>query len=122
VVLALHSCRKAPPHRAAQHHRTAQHRIIAPHRTAQHGAARRSTARHGAAQRSTARHRIALRGQVSLFGLTDDPCRPFHYYGPPKPQCTAAIPAENDEPLHWFAREHAIYRRWQREGLLQIYS
>ena len=36
--------------------------------------------------------------RVSLFGLTSDPCRPFHYYGPPKKDgCTAAIPKENDE-------------------------
>ena len=29
---------------------------------------------------------------VSLFGLTDDPCQPFHYYGEPKATCTKAIP------------------------------
>ena len=35
--------------------------------------------------------------RVSLFGLTSDPCRPFHYYGPSKPKCMDAIHAQNDE-------------------------
>ena len=59
---------------------------------------------------------------VSLFGLTDDPCQPFHYYGKPKANCTKAIPAKNDEPLHWFEKEHEIYARWHREGRLTVYS
>lgn len=42
--------------------------------------------------------------QVSLFGLTTDPCRPFHYYGAAKAECTHAIPAENDESIHWFEK------------------
>jgi len=60
--------------------------------------------------------------KVSLFGLTDDPCQPFHYYGEPKSSCTREIPKANDEPLHWFEKEHAIYAQWQREGLVTIYS
>ena len=59
---------------------------------------------------------------VSLFGLTSEPCAPFHYYGPAKKACTMAVPKENDEHVHWFEREHEIYRRWQREGRLRIYS
>ena len=60
--------------------------------------------------------------KVSLFGLTDDPCRPFHYYGTPKPECTTAIPKKNDESIHWFEKEHAIYAEWQRAGVLTVYS
>ena len=59
---------------------------------------------------------------VSLFGLNSDPCAPFHYYGPPKAECTLAVPKENDEHVHWFEKEHEIYARWQREGRLRIYS
>ena len=59
---------------------------------------------------------------VSLFGLTDDPRQPFHYYGEPKATCTKAIPTKNDEPLHWFEKEHEIYARWHREGRLTVYS
>ena len=59
---------------------------------------------------------------VSLFGLTSDPCRPFHYYGPSKPRCTAAIPAANDEHVHWFEREHEIYAEWQRRGVVSLHS
>ena len=60
--------------------------------------------------------------KVSLFGLTTDPCRPFHYYGAPKPQCTSTIPPENDESVHWFEKEHAIYHDLERQGVLTIYS
>jgi len=60
---------------------------------------------------------------VSLFGLTsDDPCMPFHYYGSPPADCSGRIPKANDEHVHWFAKEHEIYRRWQREGRLRIFS
>ena len=59
---------------------------------------------------------------VSLFGLTDDPRQPFHYYGEPKATCTKAIPTKNDEPLHWFEKEHEIYARWHRAGRLTVYS
>ena len=60
---------------------------------------------------------------VSLFGLTSDPCYPFHYYGPSlNGKCTDAIPAENDEHVHWFAKEHEIYAQWAREGRLRQYS
>eukprot|EP00327_Prymnesium_parvum_P000714 CAMPEP_0182843744 /NCGR_PEP_ID=MMETSP0006_2-20121128/26359_1 /TAXON_ID=97485 /ORGANISM="Prymnesium parvum, Strain Texoma1" /LENGTH=78 /DNA_ID=CAMNT_0024973573 /DNA_START=18 /DNA_END=254 /DNA_ORIENTATION=- len=59
---------------------------------------------------------------VSLFGLTTDPCAPFHYYGPPKNSCSLAIPKENDEHVHWFEKEHELYARWQREGRLRIFS
>jgi len=60
--------------------------------------------------------------RVSLFGLTTDPCRPFHYYGAPKQGCTAAIPKENDEHVHWFEREHALYHEWHARGLVTIHS
>jgi len=60
--------------------------------------------------------------RVSLFGLTTDRCRPFHYYGPPKKSCTAAIPKENDEHVHWFEREHALYADWHARGLVTIHS
>ena len=60
--------------------------------------------------------------KVSLFGLTTDPCRPFHYYGAPKRGCTAAIPKENDEHVHWFEREHALYHEWHARGLVTIHS
>ena len=60
--------------------------------------------------------------KVSLFGLTTDPCRPFHYYGAPKPECTHAIPPENDESVHWFEKEHAIYADLEAAGKLTIYS
>ena len=53
---------------------------------------------------------------------TDDPRQPFHYYGEPKATCTKAIPTKNDEPLHWFEKEHEIYARWHREGRLTVYS
>ena len=59
---------------------------------------------------------------VSLFGLTSEPCAPFHYYGPKKTACTMAVPKENDEHVHWFEKEHEIYARWQQEGRLRIYS
>ena len=60
--------------------------------------------------------------QVSLFGLTSDPCRPFHYYGTPKTECTSAIPPANDESVHWFEKEHEIYANLHRRGRLTIYS
>ena len=60
--------------------------------------------------------------KVSLFGLTTDPCRPFHYYGAAKAECTNAIPKENDESIHWFEKEHAIYNDLERRGALTIYS
>ena len=60
--------------------------------------------------------------KVSLFGLTTDPCRPFHYYGAAKAECTHAIPKENDESLHWFEKEHAIYSDLEKRGALTIYS
>ena len=67
---------------------------------------------------------VALRicKDVSLFGLTSEPCAPFHYYGPKKAACTLAVPKENDEHVHWFEKEHEIYARWQQEGRLRIYS
>ena len=58
--------------------------------------------------------------EVSLFGLTTDPCQPFHYYGSPKEKCTHEIPAENDESIHWFEKEHAIYDELQRKGALTV--
>ena len=60
--------------------------------------------------------------KVSLFGLTTDPCRPFHYYGAAKAECTHAIPKENDESIHWFEKEHAIYSDLERKGALTVYS
>ena len=60
--------------------------------------------------------------KVSLFGLTTDPCQPFHYYGTPKAQCTHAIPAENDESVHWFEKEHAIYHELEKGGRVTVYS
>ena len=60
--------------------------------------------------------------KVSLFGLTSDPCAPFHYYGPNKTTCTLRVPKENDEPVHWFEKEHELYYEWQRQGRLQIHS
>ena len=60
--------------------------------------------------------------KVSLFGLTTDPCRPFHYYGAPKEHCTHAIPPENDESVHWFEKEHAIYHDLEKRGAVTIYS
>jgi hypothetical protein len=65
---------------------------------------------------------LQLCRKVSLFGLTTDPCRPFHYYGPPKAKCTTEIPAANDESVHWFEKEHEIYHRLEKEGKLTIYS
>lgn len=65
---------------------------------------------------------LQLCSSVSLFGLTSDPCAPFHYYGPKKHGCTLAVPKENDEHVHWFEKEHEIYARWQQQGLLRIYS
>lgn len=61
---------------------------------------------------------------VSLFGLSTDPCKPFHYYGDPAENaaCKAAIPKQNDESVHWFGKEHEIYRAWEREGRLRQYS
>ena len=65
---------------------------------------------------------VALRicKDVSLFGLTSEPCA-FPYYGPKKAACTLAVPKENDD-VHWFEKEHEIYARWQQEGRLRIYS
>ena len=60
--------------------------------------------------------------RVSLFGLTSDPCAPFHYYGPNKTECTLRPPAENDEVVHWFEKEHELYYEWQKQGRLRIYS
>lgn len=60
--------------------------------------------------------------KVSLFGLSSDPCRPFHYYGPAKPSCTPEIPKENDERVHWFEKEHELYDVWSRQGKLTQYS
>ena len=60
--------------------------------------------------------------QVSLFGLTSDPCQPFHYYGEPKAECTHAIPKVNDESVHWFDKEHEIYRQLADRGLVTLYS
>ena len=60
--------------------------------------------------------------KVSLFGLSSDPCRPFHYYGPAKPSCTLEIPKENDERVHWFEKEHELYDAWARQGNLTQYS
>ena len=60
--------------------------------------------------------------KVSLFGLTPDPCKPFHYYGEPKPSCTEKIPPKYDESVHWFEKEHAIYRDLETKGALTIYS
>jgi hypothetical protein len=59
---------------------------------------------------------------VSLFGMTSEPCAPFHYYGPAKTECTLAVPKENDESVHWFDKEHEIYGDWQRQGRLRVYS
>lgn len=86
-------------------------------------------------QRSTSRMRpstgffsvvlaLQLCRKVSLFGLTTDPCQPFHYYGAPKLQCSSGleIPAANDESVHWFEKEHAIYADLQARGRLTIYS
>ena len=62
--------------------------------------------------------------QVSLFGLTTYTCQPFHYYGKPKPSCSRAleIPKENDESVHWFEKEHEIYRDLQARGKLTLFS
>ena len=60
--------------------------------------------------------------KVSLFGLSSDPCRPFHYYGPAKPSCTPEIPKENDERVHWFEKEHELYDVWSRQGKLTQFS
>ena len=60
--------------------------------------------------------------RVSLFGLSSDPCRPFHYYGEAKPSCTPEIPKENDEKVHWFEKEHELYDVWHRAGRLTQYS
>jgi hypothetical protein len=65
---------------------------------------------------------LQLCSSVSLFGLTSDPCAPFHYYGPKKHGCTLAVPKENDEHVHWLEKEHEISARWQQQGLLRIYS
>ncbi len=65
---------------------------------------------------------MGLCRKVSLFGLQTDPCQPFHYYGAPKPACTKAIPKENDESVHWFEKEHAIYYEWEKEGRLTVFS
>jgi hypothetical protein len=65
---------------------------------------------------------MQLCGNVSLFGFQSDHCQPFHYYGPPKKECTAAIPKVNDETVHWFEREHAIYRSWAEKGMVTVYS
>eukprot|EP00966_Prymnesium_polylepis_P132226 3057662-Prymnesium_polylepis.2 len=59
---------------------------------------------------------------VSLFGLTSDPCSPFHYYGPVRSTCTLAVPKENDEHVHWFEKEHELYQLWQQQGRLRVYS
>lgn len=59
---------------------------------------------------------------VSLFGMTSEPCAPFHYYGPPKMECMLAVPKENDEHVHWFDKEHEIYAEWQRQGRLCVFS
>ena len=47
---------------------------------------------------------------------------PFKYYAEPRQHCGQDIPKQYDEPLHWFEREHEVYYKWQREGLLQVYS
>ena len=59
---------------------------------------------------------------VSLFGLTSDPCQPFHYYGPEKTTCTLAVPKENDEHVHWFEKEHELYAQWAQQGRLRVFS
>jgi hypothetical protein len=84
-------------------------------------------------QRSTSRMRpstgffsvvlaLQLCRKVSLFGLTTDPCQPFHYYGEPKKECTAAIPPKYDETVHWFEKEHEIYDELQKKGRVTLYS
>jgi len=62
--------------------------------------------------------------KVSLFGLTSDPCMPFHYYGRPPKECTAEtqIPPRHDESFHWFEKEHETYGHWAASGKLTIYS
>ena len=65
------------------------------------------------------RHRAPI---TPFFGLTSDPCRPFHYYGPSKAKCTNAVPTQNDEHVHWFEREHEIYAEWQRRGVVSLHS
>ena len=67
---------------------------------------------------------LQLCRKVSLFGLTTDPCQPFHYYGAPKAECSKGleIPKQNDESVHWFEKEHEIYENLQKEGRLTVYS
>ena len=33
-----------------------------------------------------------------------------------------AVPKKNDEPVHWFDKEHEIYADWARQGLLHVFS
>ena len=86
-------------------------------------------------QRSTSRMRpstgffsvilaLQLCRKVSLFGLTTDPCQPFHYYGAPKTSCSQGleIPKQNDESVHWFEKEHEIYSELEKRGRLTVYS
>ena len=32
------------------------------------------------------------------------------------------VPKKNDEPVHWFDKEHEIYARWVNEGRLRVFS
>ena len=65
---------------------------------------------------------------VSLYGFTSDACLPFHYYGPNDGKCRGSkpgkmeVPKKNDEPVHWFDKEHEIYARWVNEGRLRVFS
>ena len=65
---------------------------------------------------------------VSLYGFTSDACLPFHYYGPRPTSCAVgkphkmAVPKQNDEPVHWFDKEHELYATWQKKGWLRVYS
>ena len=67
---------------------------------------------------------LQLCRRASLFGLTTDPCQPFHYYGAPKAVCSAKleIPKQNDESVHWFEKEHEIYADLQSRGRLTVFS
>eukprot|EP00965_Chrysotila_dentata_P100770 3329032-Pleurochrysis_carterae.AAC.1 len=59
--------------------------------------------------------------KVSLFGMGDPgECKGFHYYEKQKKTCN--VTSNKDEPFHWFEMEHALYRTWQREGHINLFS
>tara|TARA_B110001452_G_C15229922_1_gene426097 strand:- start:1124 stop:2566 length:1443 start_codon:yes stop_codon:yes gene_type:complete len=104
VIIALQICRRVSVRQSP------------PHAT--------SLARHARHARLSRTVRPIHLAPTQLFGLSTDPCRPFHYYGDPKPPgvCTPDIPKENDERVHWFDKEHELYEEWRLRGLLTTYS